>query len=846
MGGGSGPTHADIVQVLELVHDPFHVREAHANEDYMARDSRLLLVVCNLAFVLAGCGEDPDPPMPDAGPCPENKICGSTCCSATQQCIAGICRAPVECEAGKSECGADCCDDASETCVDGVCQAKPHEGCDPACSGETPECVGGACKCHETSCGTGKRCNDSGVCEADVPDECTPACNGETPECVGGACKCNETSCGTGRQCNVSGICEETCPAARICGTACCAATETCNAGVCIGNTTGACLLVSTYGPFILTGEGSVVDGPDFWFQTDLPSAGTTRNIFDLQLWSGYGVFTGGVQPGSYSLSGEESNPEDCGLCVTLYGGVSGQTAESWYMPRSGTADVQSFGNGLFTMTLTNVVFQELDWETASPLAGGCTSTMQQINVDGIYFEPTLCDPLGTTPCPTGEGCYYLLSDGFMCAPAGSGVVGDECVYGDECAPGLECIGAFEYLGMVFPGECLTLCSIATPLCPTTSDTCESLEGPVGYCEPCQGTVCGSACCAANQTCDAGQCVLPSAPSNNMCNGAIALTLDTPVSGTTISATADYGSTLSQTCKDQSYANSGRGAEVVYSFTSTTGGTFKVTVNPGSTYDCTLWIAPSVCGAGTNSSSDSGLACIKASDVGAEGDVQTLMLDAVAGTTYYIFVDAYYPTQFGSFSIEITSFATRDPFAPNCGAGQGCYYYSDNTFTCQTAGTVPAGGSCASAECVPGAQCLSSGTCATLCPLGGSGVCTGSEICEDAGVPGIGTCQTPLQTCGPLDFTGCGAGKGCYSHNAGTQTNPNWTYTCQTAGAAAAGTTCGGSTGVTCTPGTDCVTDNTGTKCRPFCDPTGTTPPAACVSPLTCYDWEDGAGNCMQ
>jgi len=125
-------------------------------------------------------------------------------------------------------------------------------------------------------------------------------------------------------------------------------------------------------------------------------------------------------------------------------------------------------------------------------------------------------------------------------------------------------------------------------------------------------------------------------PANDVCGtgGASApvLTKGTPVTGTTVVATADYGAALSSAC----YASMGNfnapGKDVVYSYTPATAGPFTVEVTPTG-WDCSLWYTTATCG--------DQAACVSGSDSGYTGGKETLSITGVAGTTYYFVVDGF-------------------------------------------------------------------------------------------------------------------------------------------------------------------------------------------------------------
>jgi len=168
---------------------------------------------------------------------------------------------------------------------------------------------------------------------------------------------------------------------------------------------------------------------------------------------------------------------------------------------------------------------------------------------------------------------------------------------------------------------------------------------------------CGtSACTGATSYCDqsTNTCVSPP-PANNLCTGAIALALNTPVVGTTVSATADYGDILSASCYASAYYH-GKGPEVVYSFTPTSSKSYTVKVTPSAGYDPLLWISTGSCGNGSD--------CVYAVDAGGTSNVEQITFNGVAGTTYYIYVDSYSETaasRYGTFTIEVKPVCAVSP-----------------------------------------------------------------------------------------------------------------------------------------------------------------------------------------
>jgi hypothetical protein len=123
--------------------------------------------------------------------------------------------------------------------------------------------------------------------------------------------------------------------------------------------------------------------------------------------------------------------------------------------------------------------------------------------------------------------------------------------------------------------------------------------------------------------------VAGAAAANDTCAGAIALTSNTSVAGTTLGAANDYTSTNTYT--GGACTASFPGSELVYTYTSTTAGQVTVVVRPQRGFDVGLAVT-SACAAGS---------CIATSELNNNGDQETITFTATASTTYFIFVDSF-------------------------------------------------------------------------------------------------------------------------------------------------------------------------------------------------------------
>jgi hypothetical protein len=85
----------------------------------------------------------------------------------------------------------------------------------------------------------------------------------------------------------------------------------------------------------------------------------------------------------------------------------------------------------------------------------------------GVCHNPSICDPIAATGCPSGQACYADRT-GNLCAPAGTGARGSMCMNSTQCLPGHFCVPQ-----AAGPPTCRPLCDGTAALaCPAGSGTC--------------------------------------------------------------------------------------------------------------------------------------------------------------------------------------------------------------------------------------------------------------------------------------------------------------------------------------------------------------------------------------
>jgi hypothetical protein len=175
---------------------------------------------------------------------------------------------------------------------------------------------------------------------------------------------------------------------------------------------------------------------------------------------------------------------------------------------------------------------------------------------------------------------------------------------------------------------CDCACGIADPDCATAS-------------APIHGCTTGQACTSA------GACV--DRPANDTCQTATALTVGTPMTGTSLAATANYD-TGSGGCTGYAEA----GPDVAYSIALAAGTSYTFTL---SAVDAGFDPSISVVGPGTPDVCDAtSLTCLAGADAGLSGEGETFQFTPTTAGTYYVIVDTYDAAATGGgFTIEVTT-----------------------------------------------------------------------------------------------------------------------------------------------------------------------------------------------
>ncbi|HKE15398.1 MAG TPA: hypothetical protein VKB80_11055 [Kofleriaceae bacterium] len=114
----------------------------------------------------------------------------------------------------------------------------------------------------------------------------------------------------------------------------------------------------------------------------------SASDFLTIELWDDYGPFAGSqLAAGEFSIEGDDTTPQDCGVCVSLLAGFGDddESNDVRYFAGAGTVTVDSAGTragneitGNFTGSLSGVTLTELDPESGAPVEGGCTTTIDE------------------------------------------------------------------------------------------------------------------------------------------------------------------------------------------------------------------------------------------------------------------------------------------------------------------------------------------------------------------------------------------------------------------------------------------------------------------------------------
>jgi hypothetical protein len=149
------------------------------------------------------------------------------------------------------------------------------------------------------------------------------------------------------------------------------------------------CLAPATYGTPSLGDQVASHSG-------DVYSVGGSivpdADVFQLQLYAGFGVFADGVVPGIYEIAGAETQFATCGVCAFVAAELAPETTfedpDRIYMARAGTVEITSLTPTL-SGSVSNLVLDHvrIDMGTDSIVVGDCQTTIERLVFSATVVE---------------------------------------------------------------------------------------------------------------------------------------------------------------------------------------------------------------------------------------------------------------------------------------------------------------------------------------------------------------------------------------------------------------------------------------------------------------------------
>ena len=595
---------------------------------------------------------------------PVDLICVARC--------AGVgCPSGEACEAATGACA---CTTAPDSCTAADATLE--------CDGASRHCVS---RCLGVSCPDGESCSPSlGVCVCrPSPDSCTavdPArrCDTGTNRCVP---LCQGVSCPAGQLCApVTGECA--CTSSPDSCTAADAATR-CDAssGVCVPRCAGVtCPTGEACVP--TTGGCACTTSPDSCSATDPTTRCSASRC--VSKCAGVSCPAGQVCTPATGICRCTASPDSCaaadpakrcdavsGYCVSPCAGVTCGAGEACD-PGSGTCSCTptSCPSGYLCNAQQRCeCAAETDQQLCSRLSKQCGSFTGFDNCGlsrtvscGSCAAPQLCEQNACVapPAPGNDACGGAIALSFS---GGAVSVTGDTTYATNSGTSLNCLGTGKDVVYSFalsePRNVDITLDMAAGVHAVVHlrSACDDRDTEVG---------CSDAAGSASLHFDAlepgtyylwvdsygsawGEYTLTVRQTvvNSICSGAIAISAETTVAGSTFDATNDFGSGApSAACANGFYGLDGK--DVVYSYTPASDGVFRVRLSPVPTFDAALWIMPAPCdGAAAR--------CGALDDDGSKGAPEELLIAGLAGQTYFIVIDAWSPTEAGGFTLAIDS-----------------------------------------------------------------------------------------------------------------------------------------------------------------------------------------------
>jgi hypothetical protein len=139
------------------------------------------------------------------------------------------------------------------------------------------------------------------------------------------------------------------------------------------------CLIKGAYGALgSVTGTAGSAQGATTVTVTLEP--GPPRDTFFIRMVPGNGAFVNGLAAGTYTISGVDTDYNNCGLCVHIIADiVAGQGPSKFYFADAGSVTLTST-TAPITGSATGLHLSEIDIGTGAKVPGGCEATIDSVD----------------------------------------------------------------------------------------------------------------------------------------------------------------------------------------------------------------------------------------------------------------------------------------------------------------------------------------------------------------------------------------------------------------------------------------------------------------------------------
>jgi hypothetical protein len=104
---------------------------------------------------------------------------------------------------------------------------------------------------------------------------------------------------------------------------------------------------------------------------------------FEIDLYDGYGAFKdAAAAPGSFTIGGEDADPELCGLCVYMW--LDTDEWSYFLMADGGSVTLETV-DGRLKGSASSLTFKEIGDE-GDYMEGGCSATIESVPFDAAYY----------------------------------------------------------------------------------------------------------------------------------------------------------------------------------------------------------------------------------------------------------------------------------------------------------------------------------------------------------------------------------------------------------------------------------------------------------------------------